>query len=74
MSLLVSGKSADTVKPDESDNDDMNSNGIRNAKTSIPMKPKKVQFSVEKEKCGIWRISGSTKQSKTQPKRSDGTE
>jgi hypothetical protein len=37
------------------------------------MKPKIIQFLAEKDDSGIWYISGRTKQSKTEPKQSDGT-
>ena len=80
MSLLVKDENTDSTstntdasKSDESDLDDIESTDIPTHKTSVLMKPQKIQFSAEKDDCGIWYIAGRNKQSKTERKRSDGT-
>ena len=79
MSLLVKEENTDTStntdasKSDESDLDGMESTDIPTHKTSILLKTQKIQFSAEKDDCGIWYISGRKKQSKPEPKRSDGS-
>ena len=79
MSLLVKDENTETSKKtyasisDKSDLDVIESTDIPTHKTSILMKPQKIQFSAEKDDCGIWYISGRNKQSKTETKRSDGT-
>jgi hypothetical protein len=79
MSLLVKDENTDissntdASKSDESDLDDIDSTDIPTHMTSILMKPQKIQFTAEKDDCGIWSISGRNKQSKTERKRSDGT-